>query len=479
VTKSKRRRWYSISVDTLRVVAVPVVALLILGVAYTAYRSWRAGQLEREAHEIIEETARLAERLQGVREVKEKHRGEVAGALVSLQKAREDLADHDFPQAISHGLESRRLLLAIQEKLQDSGFAGQAKFVSVQGDVQFRRGERRHWQTARGRVVLHAGDSVRTGSGGSAEIVFADGALFVLRPNSQVVIAERPGGSDNASNEAAEQAMKMEYGLLNLSTSRNPSKVETPEAEAHVDRNTDAFVGYEKETREGRFGAYHGGMEVRPEQGEAQKVAALEEVVQRNGEVSAPRPLPLAPELRQPPENFEVDLDQVDRLVLTWTPVPGGGQYALQVSENNLFADNIIDASDRTKTEATLGLLGEGSFLWRVAALSRDGAQGPWSPPRRFRVTALAGRSSVEDRSPPVIENASVTPYGNIYIVAGKTEPGATVTINEEPARVDADGTFTKTIQFTRDGWNSVEIRASDAWGNESSLTKPVLVESS
>ena len=62
-------------------------------------------------------------------------------------------------------------------------------------------------------------------------------------------------------------------------------------------------------------------------------------------------------------------------------------------------------------------------------------------------------------------------------ILAGRTEPGAILRINGETVTVDADGTFTKTVQFTTEGWNFVEVRATDAWGNEAERRRRVFVE--
>ena len=76
------------------------------------------------------------------------------------------------------------------------------------------------------------------------------------------------------------------------------------------------------------------------------------------------------------------------QLVLTWQEVPGAERYALQVSRSQHFVDNVIDVEDRDNLKATVGLRGEGSFTWRVAAFGSEGVMGPWSAPRGFRVTA-------------------------------------------------------------------------------------------
>jgi hypothetical protein len=51
------------------------------------------------------------------------------------------------------------------------------------------------------------------------------------------------------------------------------------------------------------------------------------------------------------------------------------------------------------------------------------------------------------------------------------------VEINGEPVQVEADGSFTKTIQVTKEGWSFIEVRARDADGNETAVNPRVFVE--
>jgi hypothetical protein len=160
--------------------------------------------------------------------------------------------------------------------------------------------------------------------------------------------------------------------------------------------------------------------------------------------------------------------------------VPGAAHYALQVSRNHLFVDNVIDAENRTKTRATLGLRGEGSFQWRVAAFGADGLQGPWSEPRKFRVASAVhnGGGEKQDATPPELDLGDIKTYGSISMVNGRTEPGARVEVNGEQVTLGADGSFTKTVQLNKEGWNIIEVRARNAWGNETVRRHRVFVES-
>ena len=211
--------------------------------------------------------------------------------------------------------------------------------------------------------------------------------------------------------------------------------------------------------------------------GEERRVRALEQVVQRQGRLTETERLPEAPRPLEPDDDLQVHRERTPEVVLSWRPVDGARGYALQVSRSHLFVDNVIDVTGRRSTRATLGIQGEGSFVWRVAALDPDGDPGPWSPVRSFRVSSFRGDPAEADREPPPLELEQIESYGSIFIVGGRTEPGAAVEINGEPVQVAADGSFTKTIQITKEGWSFVEVRARDAEGNESLLNPRVFVE--
>ena len=155
--------------------------------------------------------------------------------------------------------------------------------------------------------------------------------------------------------------------------------------------------------------------------------------------LSEARPLPPAPSLSAPADQAEFALGSERTVTLAWQEVAGASRYALQVARNRLFVDNLIDVEGRTKRSATLGLRGAGSFVWRVAAISPHGLQGPWSPPLSFRVAApREGTGSEADRIPPPLDIDEVQVYGSIVMVGGRTEPGALVAVNGEQVAVAA-----------------------------------------
>lgn len=466
----RTRGWYTVSVDTLKGILVLAVLLLVAGIGWTYYLRWSTSGLEREAAVLLEEVRGLLDR--AAQEHPEGAFGEEhRKARRDYEEARVDVQVGEFKAAVEKGRRSRALLLAILDA-GSARAAGEAQFIAVQGGVDYRRGERGDWEEARGRVVLQSGDYVKTADNGSAEIVFLDGTLYTVRPNTLFLVTRKQAGAG-----ASEQAIRMEYGWVNLNTAQRGGRVETPRAEARVARETEAVVSFDRETATGRFAAFRGSLEVEAPSGLVRKVEALEQVTQAGDLLSSPRPIPKAPLVLRPTENYETTLDAAKSLVLSWEPVAGAARYALQVSRNRLFVDNLIDVPARTKAEATLGLRGEGTFEWRVAATTRDGLQGPWSTPRTFRVLAARSAGEQGDKTPPMLELDQVQAYGNIFIVSGRTEAGAVMHLNGEPVAVAANGTFTKTLQLASEGWSFLDLRAVDASGNESKLRHRVFVE--
>jgi hypothetical protein len=468
---SPRKDWYSISVETLRGMGLLILVVATLGLSFLGYRAFESRSLAREAGQVIEEVQRLYQRVQTEERTGTGFKNELDAAWRSLQDAQAGYSRKDYRKALESGRRSRNVLLSILDALQLPETAGQAQFISIQGEVLYRRGEGGDWKEARSRSALHPGDYVRTSENGSAEIMFLDGTIYTVRPNTQFIVSagrKAPGGE--------EQSIEMEYGWVDMNTAQSSSNVKTPNAVARVQQDSEAFVAVEKGSSDGRFGTLSGTVEVAAQGGLTRAVQPMQQVVQTGDLLSEPSPLPDRPDLLEPSDNADLDLERMRQVVLAWNPVPGAGRYALQISRNHLFVDNVIDVSNRMKTRATVGLRGEGTFQWRVAAF-KDGLQGPWSKPRKFRVASFRSGGGEKDTTPPELDLADVKSYGSIFIVGGRSEPGARIEINGEQVKTEADGSFTKTVQLSKDGWSFIEIKARDASGNETLRRHRVFVE--
>ncbi len=375
----RSRDWYKISVDSLRSLGgfLLLVALVVFG--WWAYREVKPQLLRREASLVLTEAGQLLARVES-EPGNEAYRSRTESARLSLEEATEAFSEGVYDRALREGKAARVLLATVLEALIHRRPVGDANFLSVRGRVEFRRGEQEIWRQATGRVVLNSGDFVKTADNGVAEIMFGDGTLYTVRPNTLFVV------KSGSSLGGKEESIAMEYGWVNLSTARRPSTVTTPGAEARVEEESEGEVAIE-EGGEGRFAALRGTMQVRSDAGAVQDLDTLQEVRLDPLEgLSEPRSLPDRPVGVSPQDNLEVDLTLDDTLVLEWSEVAGAEHYELQVAADRSFAESIIDADDRLGTTATLGLRAEGRFVWRVAAVDEAGSRGPWSDLLRFRV---------------------------------------------------------------------------------------------
>jgi hypothetical protein len=467
--KSPRKDWYSISVDTLRGWGFLLLAVAILGGGYLGYRAWERHSLERDAAEMIAEVGQLIQRVQSD-PAAGSSKADFDAAYQGYEEARTAFHQGSYRVAAASARKSKDILRSLLDLKDDPGAEAQASFISVQGDVELRRPEGGDWEEAKSHTPLRAGDYVRTSANGSAEIMFADRSVYTVRPNTQFIVSAPASG-------AQDQTIEMDFGWVDLATTAHPNNVKTPGAEARVGHDSEAYVTFDKSSKKGRYGALRGGLDVESKGGLKRSVQSFQQVVQTGDLLSAPQAVPNRPQPIEPADNLEIDPSKVDRLVLAWQPVPGVSRYALQVSRNHLFVDNVIDAENRTKTRATLGIHGEGSFQWRVAAYGKDGSPGPWSAARRFRIASLRSGGGDKTADPPSLDLEDIKSYGSIFIVRGKSDPGVRIEVNGEAVKVGADGSFQKTVQFTKEGFGFIEIRARNGWGADTVRRHRVFVE--
>ncbi|MEM1201942.1 MAG: Ig-like domain-containing protein [Acidobacteriota bacterium] len=443
------------------------VVALIAGAL--AYQQWQLAAQRTQAEGLIAQAGTM---IRGIEERSDYQqlRREFFGAWEDLDAARRLFDDGSFGESVTRAESCISVLRqAIGASEEDSGDRG--RFLSVTGNVEYRRGERGAWKRARRGDSLNPGDWVKTAATGSAHILSPDGTEYTLRANTMLhlnVQTNRFGRS--------EQVAEMQFGWVELNTDQAPSQVRTPKSQANIRKSSEAMVAYDRERSTSTFAAYRGGVEVVAENGQTQNLNALEQVVQVGDLLSNPSSLPGRPRLLSPGNDWDVDLQGGD-LRLSWRPVAGAANYALRVSRSELFASSLIEDNRRTKTSARLGLRSEGVFFWQVAAVAEDGVRGPWSDPRGFRVSQRRG-SSAEDTTPPALRIEDVQTYGSLLIVNGRTESGATVAINGEAASVNADGSFSKTLQMRQEGFAFVELTAEDAAGNTSHEQRRVFIGS-
>lgn len=462
--------WYSVSEETLRALIGILVLVVVLIVGYRAYLEWDEHTLESRATETLNGARGLLETLHS-QDAAAGHREYLARATSSLEEAQDAWDQGSYRNALYKAQISRGLLLDVLDSVQNPGRRGEARFIYVEGEVEYRRGETGRFRSAGPRDVLYEGDYVRSTEQGSAEILFdGDGTLFTVRPGTMLKVQAQMRLTGRG------EPVRMEYGWVDLETSRRPSGVETEHAAIRLETDSEATVTYEQTSSTGRFAVGKGNAQVAAaKSGEVRQLAELQQVLQQAEMLGRTTGMLDPPRVIAPGNGFDLNLDRSRELELSWDQVKDADGYQLQISRSRLFGESVVDRR-RVKNSATLGVNEEGNFYWRVAAYGPDGVLGPWSSLRKFRALSLDG-IGWKDTVPPQLLVAKMMVNGNIIIITGRTEPGVRVEIDGQRTPVEADGTFSLSITPEAEGLVDVKVSAVDASGNRAEASQRVFIE--
>jgi hypothetical protein len=460
--------WYLISIDRLKQIGLVVLVVLLGGAGYWFWQSQK--ESPRTAAESAVADARQSLNALASSAEFNAHRNEFNRAQQKLDEANTNLTSAKFREAQDAAIEShtisRAALSGGTERDND------AQFLTIEGDVKFQKASSSDWKDAETRMPLFNGDWVKTGSRASAELIFSNGSLYTVGPDALLEIYS----AVNPSTKAKTNSVQMRVGSVEVATSSETSAVHTPGTEILIDSESTTQVGVDK-TQQTSVIATRGGTSVAPEAGGAQvRVASGEKVsATPQGVLSPVKKLSPAPALLSPADGQVLQLVPDLKIDFLWGEQTGATGYVLQVSRSRLFATQEIN-SRRGRAGASARGTKEGAFYWRVASVGPDGDIGPFSAFRRFRVSG--GSKTSTDRTPPALTLKAPFPLGGqFYTIAGSTESGATVFINDEEVDVESNGSFQKLVSFDKVGRNVVVIKAIDAAGNQTVQSQTVMVE--
>lgn len=463
--------WYLISIDRLKQIGLVVLLLLLGGAAYWFWHSQKTNP-KSNAESAIADAKQALNQLAASKDFNT-HRNEFSRAQAKIDEATAHLAAARFSEAQGAAVESQtisRTALAGGDAREND-----AQFLTVEGDVKFQKGSSSEWKDADPRTPLFNGDWVKTGDRSSAELIFSNGSLYTVGPNALLEIY----AAVNPSTSKKTNAVQMRVGSVEVSTMDDQSTIRTPGTQVVIESESATQVGVDASSKATEVMAVKGNSAVTPEKGgETVRLTSGEKLTATpTGAFSPVKKLALAPALLSPGDNQVYQLSPDLRVDFVWDQQAGANGYLLQVSRSRLFATLEI-SSRRTKTSAAAKVTSEGAFYWRVASLGPDGDVGPFSTFRRFRVTGGGAKTTNTDTVAPVLTLKS--PFklgGQFYMIAGATEPGATVFINDEEVDVESNGSFQKLVSFEKVGRNSVIVKAVDAAGNQTVQSQTVLVE--
>lgn len=399
----------------------------------------------------------------------------------TVEQARERLNDaraafdkNLFERAYELGLESESLSRRALGRTAAADM-GDATFVALEGSVEIQRAGRAIWEDGRMRESLYDGDFVKTDKDGSAEVMFSDGTLYQIRPDSLFEVQ----GSHPASPTAASSAVEMVSGSIQVFTAGSPSRVKTRAVSARIEERSQ--VGVKVDARQNTQVSNYRGQTVLTNGAQTEVLTDRVQISAdaRTQKLGEKIPLPDTPVPVEPVENRIFDMRKTSEVVLHWNAVKTAASYHVQVSRSRLFIPDAtpLDLPNRRQTVLKIRPREEGLYYWRVAAVAAGGVASDWSPYRRFRLVPNATRLMVAGGSPPQLFLEQPEQMGNLFLLFGKTDPGASVSVNGQRADVDPDGSFKTTVTVDQPGVSQIVVKAIDAAGRETAKRINVNVE--
>jgi len=469
--------WFNVTYRSVFGVIALVVAVLGGGGAY-----WYVGHVHtprNAAREAIQSAERRLSDASALRSDDPRMAEVLESAGVALRDARDLLDGLRFDDARGAAIRSENLSLQAIGMVegQEAG-AGLVRFYRLEGDVRVKRSGEFSWEAASARMELRLGDQIKTSSAGSAQLIYFDGTISTIASGSLLEIREL---SENPATKVRKVREALSFGEVKASTrAQNVEGSFHEVAAGSVVARSDEESEFRVRAREGRdeasFDVFQGRVEVRARE-RAESLVAGERVRSAQGQLAAKEALPGVPALTTPRDQkvFMFDDEQRPEITLSWEPVPGAQRYRLVISDKALFTEPLYDA-ERSGTSAVVEEVPDGAYHWRVAAISPAGVAGPFSQPRRFRVSAERIRDR-SDKQPPVLDITEFVSVGAMVIVNGRTEPGASLWVENERIDVYDDGTFYAVVRLRKEGLNDLRFVAQDTAGNETEIRRQTYLE--
>ncbi|MBK1720837.1 FecR domain-containing protein [Thiocystis violacea] len=404
------------------------------------------------------------------------YRATAAGALVfadhmieaalsnqaAAASARSAATLEEARQLAEQGIRAARSALTLS--LANRDLAAQAVLDSAGGRVERRRPAELDWSAIAVDTLLAEEERLRTLSASFAVVRFRDAST--LRMGEQAQLAIRRLREDRLTRR--EEVGVILYGgdvraLMGAGASRQTLSV-TAEGVETAATSRDYWVQKTPETT--RLANFDGELAITAE-------GSTVTLGRNQGTLVAPSKPPLDPvDLLEPPALlgpedgaalFGIEAE------LRWSEVAGAAAYWVEVARDPEFTALVLSETHVMGMHFALGLGDEGLYYWRVASVDHSGLPGAAAPARHFQKT--------RDETPPYLlvrqPGAGLRTDDPALVVEGRTEVGASLSINGVAVPLGPDGEYRHTLQLTP-GVNRVEFEVRDRAGNLRRLERVV-----
>ena len=350
-----------------------------------------------------------------------------------------------------------------------------ARFVNLDGTVRVKKKDSVNWTNADYGTPLEEGDIVQTGANGIARVTFVDGTTYVVKPETLIVIEQHAA----LQNKATKVAVQVTSGAVDLSTGSwevpgSSSEVRFENAVARMQQNTRAAIRQDPNAKVHEITVSEGAAAVN-KGNQTIQVGPYERAGFTDPNAPLNKEKVIAPPKLARPRNLEpiISTNPPEEVIrFEWQPVAQARSYRLRVSTSPLFTSVIVDKKTTTTNFNARGLQG-GEYYWTVSALDANNQESQESEPNRFTLAQQAAAEQLLLVIDPPIQ------HGRVIEIVGRTEAGATVTINAEPvAYVGPDGRFKHfTSPLPSSGAHTITIVAQNRRGEVVTRKKTVYVQ--
>ncbi len=335
-----------------------------------------------------------------------------------------------------------------------------AKVIAFEGDVRIVRAATRETILVTKPTFVSAGDTIQTQADGRAQVQMIDGSMLSIRPDSTIVIRDSASifGGTNVR-------VVLDDGQINVKTQdqteASENVVEVLESENRVMAQTDASFNINEQKGSGEIRISRGGVESNVG-GERVVIGENEFAAVSNGRIMPKERLLDAPKPVAPANSEQITA--ASDVSFRWQKPEANSavNFYLQVSKSPFFVADaiIIERDNLTNQIFTLANLAPGTYYWRLRAAATSGQTSDWGEPWKFTIVKPAASETLTGTDWQVEAVG-----GSIYLVGGRTQPGATVRIAGREVFTAANGSFRLQISA---GSPNVTVEISDESGNRS-----------
>lgn len=353
-----------------------------------------------------------------------------------------------------------------------------ARFASVDGEVKVKKLEAMDWTTADSSSTLYAGDLIRTSEHSSCRIVFFDGTVYEVKPNSLISIRE---SYEERSTQRRMVNVELASGSVDLSTAsknqpQSKAKIETSNLVADAGAYSRTAASYDKEKGSSTIRVASGVTDLLSRATGQHVTAGSNEEVSVQGKNVNRRMLPAPPQLYSPrmSEVYPTPDPRRYSITLEWGPIHPEHFYRISVSDQPGFQKILSQAHVKGLGHHTVTGLPYGNYFWKVTPIDANGVEGFASS-----IASFAIRPERVNRAQSVkLDIQKIVVLGSILEVIGKTDPDNYLSINGKIVLIEKDGTFKHfTDPFENTTTASLEFLVKDYSGAVRHFSKTVRLE--